>query len=127
MVSLKAFLLSLFWIYSFQNDIPYVAVERAFNAQNAVELVELGKDKMLISIGGKEGAYSHQQAVMVLKDFFAKYPNGAFNYSFKGKPTADGSFSIGRYINKSEEFRITIHFKKLGSEVKIERITIEKS
>lgn len=127
MASLKAFLLSLLWIYSFQNDIPYAAVERAFNTQNAGELVELGKDKMLISIGGKEGAYSHQQAVMVFKDFFTKYPDGEFNFSFKGKSTADGSFSIGRYMNKSEEFRVTIHFKKLGSEVKIERITIEKS
>ena len=127
MITLKAFLVSLFWLVNFQNDVPYAAVERAFNAQNAVELVSLGKDKMLIAVNGKEGAYSHQQAVMVLKDFFTKYPDGSFSYTFKGKSNADGSFLIGRYSHKSEEFRVTLHFKKLGTEFRIERLTIEKT
>lgn len=127
MASFKAFLFSVLWIFSFQNDVPYAAVERAFNSQNASELVALGKEKILLSITGKEGAYSHQQAVMVLKDFFSKYPNGNFEYTFKGKNSADGSFAIGRFVNKTEEFRVTVHFKKLSTVFKIERITIEKS
>jgi hypothetical protein len=117
------------FIFSFVNpaDVPYSELEVAFNTGNATSIAQMGKEKMLISILDNEGAYSQSQATLVLKDFFSKKPATSFKFNFKGKESADGSFAIGIYTSKAESFRISIHFKKMGNDFKIERLTIEKS
>lgn len=124
---LYIFLTSVVLSLSTQADIPYSSIERAFSGNDAGDIVALGKDKMLINILGKEGAYSQSQANLVLKDFFTKKPGSSFKFIFKGKATSDGSFAIGTYESKGENFRVTIHFKKIGSDFKIESLNIEKS
>lgn len=120
-------LTSFFLSFTTQNEIPYTSIERAFSSGNATEIVNLGKDKMLINVLGKEGAYGQSQATLVLKDFFDKKPSVGFKFIFKGKETADGSFAIGTYDSKVESFRVTIHFKKINNDFRIESLTIEKS
>lgn len=110
-----------------QSDIPYSSIEKAFSSNDAGNIVSMGKDKMLINVLGKEGAYSQSQANLVLKDFFTKKPGSTFKFIFKGKESADGSFAIGNYESKSESFRVTIHFKKISGDFKIESLIIEKS
>lgn len=110
-----------------QSEIPYSSIEKAFVSNDASDIVSLGKDKMLINILGKEGAYSQSQANLVLKDFFTKKPGSSFKFIFKGKENSDGSFAIGTYESKGESFRITIHFKKIGSDFRIESLIIEKA
>ena len=73
-------LTSFFLSFTTQNEIPYTSIERAFSSGNASEIVNLGKDKMLINVLGKEGAYSQSQATLVLKDFFDKKPCVAFKF-----------------------------------------------
>lgn len=108
-------------------DIPYSTLEEAFSSNNANQIVELGKEKILLNILGNEGAYSQSQATLVLKDFFTKKPGTSFRFIFKGKESSDGSFCIGTYLSKSEIFRITIQFKRINNEFKIESLTIEKT
>lgn len=110
-----------------QSDIPYSSIEKAFISNDANDIIALGKDKMLINVLGKEGAYSIPQANLVLKDFFTKKPASTFKFIFKGKETADGSFAIGTYESKGEKFRVTIHFKKISGDFKIESLIIEKT
>jgi hypothetical protein len=118
-----AFLLNL----NSTSEIPYSALENAFTENNSRDIVALGKDKILLNILGNEGAYSHSQATLILKDFFVKKPGVSFKFIFKGKETAEGSFAIGTYASKTETFRITIQFKKINSDFKIESLTIEKA
>lgn len=118
---LTVFLLSL----NLSSDIPYAELEQAFASGNAQAISSMGKEKMLISILDKEGAYSQSQATQVLKDFFTKKPVSSFKFTFKGKETSDGSFAIGEYTSKQENFRVTVQFKKLNQQFKIERMTIE--
>lgn len=110
-----------------QSEIPYSSIEKAFISNDASDIVSLGKDKMLLNILGKEGAYSQSQANLVLKDFFTKKPGSTFKFIFKGKESSDGSFAIGSYDSKGESFRVTIHFKKIGSDFRIESLVIEKA
>jgi hypothetical protein len=125
---LYVFLTSIVLSLTAQSDIPYSSIEKAFVTNDASDIVALGKDKMLINILGKEGAYSQSQANLVLKDFFTKKPGSSFKFIFKGKESADGSFAIGTYESKSSEaFRVTIHFKKIGSDYRIESLNIEKN
>ena len=108
-------------------EIPYSAIENAITSNNASEFVTFGKEKILLNILGNEGVYSASQATLVLRDFFTKKPGDSFKFIFKGKETSEGSFAIGTYLCKSENFRFTIQFKKIGLNFKIESLTIEKS
>jgi hypothetical protein len=112
--------------FGFQGDVPYTALEKAFSSHNSTDIVELGKDKILLNILDKEGAYSRSQAGMMLKDFFSKKPCSEFKFIFKSKETSDGCFAIGTYESKGEGYRVTIHFKKESSSSKIETLTIQK-
>lgn len=107
-------------------EIPYASIESAFAAGDAAKIVSYGKDKMIVNVEDKEGAYSQSQAAQVLKEFFTRKPATAFHFSFKGKETDEGTFAIGTYQTKSESFRVTIKWKKIGADFRIETITIEK-
>ena len=127
MAFLYVFLTSLVLSLTTQSEIPYSSIEKAFISNDAGDIVALGKDKILVNILGKEGAYSQSQANLVLKDFFIKKPGSIFKFIFKGKESSDGSFAIGNYESKGEIYRVTIHFKKIGADFKIESLTIEKA
>ncbi|MCE2711660.1 MAG: DUF4783 domain-containing protein [Cryomorphaceae bacterium] len=108
------------------SEVPFSAVEKAFNSANASEITSLGKEKFLVNILGKEAVYSQSQATMVLKDFFQKKPVTSFKFTYKGKENGDQVMAVGSYDSKGELFRVTLQFKKTGSEHKIERLAIEK-
>lgn len=109
-----------------QQGVPYAKLDTAFDKKNAEAIVAHAKDKVLINVLGKEGAYSKSQAVLVLKDFFSGKQNGTFNFTFKGNESPAGTFAIGNYGCSGTKYRITMHFKAIGDEYKIESITIEK-
>lgn len=108
-------------------EIPYASIESAFASGDAAKIVSYGKEKMIINVIDKEGAYSQSQAAQVLKEFFTKKPATSFKFSFRGKETDEGTFAIGNYQSKAESFRVTIKWKKIGADFKIESIAIEKA
>ena len=108
-------------------EVPYALIQKAFEANNPNEIVGLGKVKILINVLGKEGVYSQSQAGLVLKDFFTRKPGNSFNFFFKGKESSEGTFAIGSYTSRSEEFRVTIHFKSIDGKYRIESLTIEEA
>lgn len=108
------------------SQVPYTALEQAFKQNDAKEIVSMGKEKILVNVLGTEGVYSQSQAGMVLKDFFTRNSGGDFQFFFKGKESADGTFAIGNYKSKGETYRVTIHFKRIQGDYKIESLTIEK-
>lgn len=109
------------------SEIPYAALESAFVSGDASKIVSYGKEKMIITVLDKEGAYSQSQAGQVLREFFSKKPAVSFKFTFRGKETEDGTFAIGNYQAKGEAFRVTIKWKKISGEFKIESIAIEKN
>lgn len=108
-------------------EIPYTALENAFSSNDSSAIASFGKDKILLHVLGNEGAYSQSQSALILKDFFTKKPGTIFKFILKGKETNEGVYAVGNYTSKSEVFRITILFKKVGSDYKIESLTIEKN
>ena len=123
---LYATLTALLFSLGILGDVPYASIDSAFEANNPNAIVSLGKSKILINVLGKEGVYSQSQASLVLKDFFTRKPGSDFNFYFKGKETADGTFAIGNYTSRGEKFRVTIHFKTEGDQYKIESLRIEE-
>lgn len=106
--------------------IPYAAIESAFASGDASKIASYGKEVMILNVVNKEGAYSQSQAAQVLKEFFQRKPVTSFKFTFKGKETDEGTFALGTYMSKTESYRVTIKWKKIGSEYRIESIAIEK-
>jgi hypothetical protein len=118
---IASFILSLHAV----TDANFTAVEQAFNREDAARIVSYGKDKLLLQIQGKEGVYAQSQATQLLKDFFNRKPVSGFRFTFKGKESDDSPLTTGTYTSKSESFRVTIKWKHLGTDLKIESIAIE--
>ena len=106
-------------------DGAFSAVEQAFNNQDAAKIVSYGKDKILMQIQGKEGAYASSQATQMLQDFFSRKPVASFRFTYKGRETDDAPLTTGTYTSRSETFRVTLKWKRTGSDLKIEALTIE--
>lgn len=106
-------------------DVPYGSVQSAFKSGKAESVAGKCKDKCLISILGDEGVYSKSQATQVLKNFFNKHPASSFTFLHKGSGSSEGAFGIGTYVSKGNEYRVTIHFKKINGSFKIESINIQ--
>lgn len=121
-----AFITTVIMLSPLQQGVPYSKLDVAFDQNNADAIVALSRDKVLINIMGKEGAYSKSQAVLVLKDFFNGKANGNFTFTFKGNESPTGTFAIGSYISGGVKYRVSLHFKNAGDGFKIENITIEK-
>ena len=115
---------SLVLLFTLPSDIPFGSLEKAMEMNDSKSLVNLGTDKILLNILGKEGAYTHSQAQLILTEFFTKKPKGTFSFIFRGKETSDGVFAVGNYVAKSESFRTTFHFRTVKSESKLESLTI---
>lgn len=103
----------------------FQAVEQAFNKEDAAKIVSYGKDKILLQIQGKEGVYAQSQTTQLLKDFFSRKPVSSFRFTFKGKESDDAPLTTGVYISKNESFRVTIKWKRIGSDLKIESLSID--
>jgi hypothetical protein len=106
-------------------DANFTAVEQAFGREDAAKIISYGKDKVLLQIQGKEGVYAQSQATQLLKDFFNRKPVSSFRFTFKGKESDDSPLTTGTYASKSESFRVTVKWKHLGSDLKIESLSIE--
>lgn len=115
--------LSVFFVLHSILSIPFTEVEDAFSKGNAIEIVNQGTTKMLISIDGKEGVYSKSQGTQILSNFFKNNPPESFSFDFKGKEKGASTFAVGYYHSK-QKFRVSIKFKNVSGKYLIESLTI---
>lgn len=123
---LQALLTSLILTFGLNGNVPFSTLEKAIESNNSKQIVNMSKPKVMIKVLGTEGVYGHSQAELVLKDFFKKHPGDSFTYTYKGKPTSQGAFAIGNYKSGSDQYRITVQFKKIGENYMVESFSIEK-
>lgn len=104
--------------------IPYSDIESAFTRADANKVVSYGADKIVVSVNNKESIYSKSQAAIVLKDFFTKKPAESFKITVKSQVQGGGSFVAGEYISSGVKYRISLQFKKIDEQFKIDKIVI---
>ena len=126
MGAIYSLIIAVFIGLSLDSEVPHTAIEEAFESGNAKAITAMSKEKVLINVLGKEDVYSKAQAALVLESFFSKNPCYEFMFFFKGKEMANGTFAIGTYKTKSNEYRVTVHLKRVGDGFKIESLVIEK-
>jgi len=74
----------------------------------------------------KENFHSKAQASILVKDFFKTHPVSGFSVQHKGGGDAN-LFMIGKLLSGSEEFRVSIHFRKVGGSDRISFFSIEQN
>lgn len=94
---------------------------------DAVELAKCFNNTVECDILGTESMYSRSQAVLVFKDFFAKYKPKTFLIQ-QTKSQRNGSrYAIGAYAAQSGEiFRVIIYAKDIRENVLVYQLKIEK-
>jgi hypothetical protein len=111
MNTMLSFITGLLIFLAIPTDIPFGAIERAMEMNDAKTIVHMGKDKLSLNVQGKESVYPSAQAEMILQGFFTRYPKGSFVFKFKGKESGDDNYTVGTYTSKGENFRSTFHFR----------------
>lgn len=73
-----------------------------------------------------EDNYARNQALFVLKDFFAAYPVQSFSILHKGSSGAK-YYAIGRFVSPKGTFDANIFLKKSGNSYVLDEIRFEKT
>jgi len=125
MNTLTSFVISiLLSIYAMQ-IIPFDELSVAFKNGDASYIMNNVEHKVLITVMNKEGVFSPSQGEQVLKKFFEAHPADTFNFNHKGKENGVNSFAIGTYKSREKSFRVSLKFKLLKENYRIESIEIE--
>ncbi|MEA3504755.1 MAG: DUF4783 domain-containing protein [Bacteroidota bacterium] len=109
-----------------QGDKISSEVAKLVSANNTAQLSSYFHDPVDLNINGKKGVFSKQQSIVMIKDFFAKYPVKSFKINHSGSSQKGMIYSIGTYKSKSENFRTYFLFKKEGKKYKIYQFHFEK-
>lgn len=125
MGNVYAVIISLVMLLSASQQEALDNVKNGFARNDSEMVLKSTESKLLMNVLGKESVYSKTQASLVLSEYFKQYPKGSFNYVFQSPGNDDGLFGIGTYKSQSKSFRVTVHFKKAGSKLTLENLSIE--
>lgn len=113
-------------VFSPLQTIPYTEIEAAVLKADAHKIVSYGTDKIFVSVNNKESIYSKSQTAIVLKDFFIKKPADSFKITVKSQVQGAISFVAGEYTSNGSKYRISLQFKKVEEQFKIDKIVISE-
>lgn len=110
--------------YSFTMDtIDNVAT--AIQSGNAKVLSDYFIENVDLKVIDQEDIYSKQQAEMILKDFFSKYPVKSFSIAHKSTVKNGSQYIIGSLDTGNGRFRIYFLVKTSASQTLIQQFKIE--
>ncbi|WP_018472586.1 DUF4783 domain-containing protein [Echinicola pacifica] len=98
----------------------------SIKAGSSRELSSFFDEEVQLTIIGNEGDYSKNQAELVIKDFFKKFPPVDFEIVHRGKSGTSIAYFIGTYQSNSLSFRMLIKCKKDKNDNNIYAIDITK-
>lgn len=122
-------------IFGFILVIPFIAftagdfldqVAAYVKTGNSKEIAKYFDSNVAITIAGKEGNYSKNQAEIVLKDFFAKNSVKSFSLIHKGTSNEGSKYGIGSLCTAGGTYRTYIYVKQQGASYTIQELRFEK-
>ena len=98
----------------------------AMKAGSAKELIKFCNRTVEIKIDGKSSNYSKNQAEVILRDFFTKYPSENFAYIHQGASPEGLKYTIGKYTHDNGAYRVVMFIKKIGDAYLIDTLNFSK-
>lgn len=98
-----------------------------FQSGSSRDLARYFDQGITININGNQGDYSKNQAELVMRDFFRKFPPVDFQLLHEGNNQEQMIYYIGIYKSEDVAFRVFIRGKKDNGQVKFYSIDIVKS
>lgn len=98
----------------------------AMKAGSAKELVKFCNRTVEIKLDGKSSNYSKNQAEVILKDFFSRFPAKAFSYIHQGSSPEGLKYTIGKYTHEKGRHRVVMFIKKIGDNYLIDTINFSE-
>jgi len=98
-----------------------------FQSGSSRDLARFFEQGVTININGNQGDYSKNQAELVMRDFFRKFPPVDFHLLHEGNNSEQMIYYIGVYKSVDVSFRVFIRGKKDNNQVKFYSLDIVKS
>ncbi len=98
-----------------------------FQSGSSKDLARFFENGVDININGNQGDYSRNQAELVMRDFFRKFPPVDFHLLHEGNNSEQIIYYIGAYKSEDTTFRIFIRGKKDNATIKFYSLDIVKS
>lgn len=86
-------------------------ISTALKDGSSRELVKFFDNSIELNLVNKQSDYSKNQAEIVMRDFFKKFPPNDFEIIHKGESTENIRYFIGKYESRGTNFRILIKSK----------------
>ena len=128
MTSLLCFFLGILGLlntslYSQRTELPLPQIDQivlSLKNSSSKDLAQYFDSTVEIKLGDSRGDYSKNQAEIVMRDFFKKFPAVNFLVLQQGESAEKIRYIIGIYQSKSDTFRILVKGKvKLDDQLKI--------
>lgn len=128
MTSLLCFFLGILGLlntslYSQRTELPFPQIDQivlSLKNSSSKDLAQYFDSTVEIKLGDSRGDYSKNQAEIVMRDFFKKFPAVNFLVLQQGESAEKIRYIIGIYQSKSDTFRILVKGKvKLDDQLKI--------
>jgi hypothetical protein len=100
-------------------------IKQALKTGNATLLSEHFNNAVSLTLPGYENIYSHQQARMILEDFFRKFPPRDFSIVHQGASKDGSQYSIGLLKTAKKEFRVYFLLKDNRQKLLIHQLRFE--
>jgi GTP-dependent phosphoenolpyruvate carboxykinase len=96
----------------FEKPIPQIdEIALSIKNSSSKELAQYFDSTVEIKLSDSRGDFSKNQAEIVMRDFFKKYPAENFLILQQGESAEKIRFLIGRYQSKSHAFRVLVKGK----------------
>ena len=104
-------------------EIPSLQIDKitlSIKNSSSKDLAQYFDNSVEIKLGDSRGDYSKNQAEIVMRDFFKKFPAINFIVLQQGESAEKISYLIGKYQSKSDTFRVLVKGKfKVDNQIKI--------
>lgn len=97
----------------------------AIKSGNADNMTALLAPMVDLTIAEKEGNYSKQQTVQIVRDFFGKHPVKDFRIMHKGEAKDGSKYAIGSLQTANGSYRVYFLAKKSGEKMLVQQLRFE--
>lgn len=115
---------------SLTTELPFPQIDQIASSiknNSSKDLAQFFDSSVEIKLGETRGDYSKNQAEIVMRDFFKKFPAVNFFVLQQGESPEKIRYLIGKYQSKTDSFRILVKGKfKVDNQLKIYQLEFTK-